>query len=93
MRRGWDRQLWGVMFRGGRDEIGPIGTLWNDRYHAPNPYHGEPPRALLFTTRGAARAWCAMKMMEYRHYPEGHACRKWKVRPVRVRERVSAIRS
>jgi hypothetical protein len=91
----WDRVLWGVRFvdtsqliaRPGRREGMLLGQGWDNV--RPGTYEGEPTRALLFTTRKLARAWCQRKQTFYRTYPDGHVCRSWRFQPVRARERVT----
>jgi hypothetical protein len=90
----WDRLLWGVEFTGSRDDDEPmmLGRIWAHDW-ASTPYPGEPTRALLFTSRDAARKWCAKTMAEWR---EGRSrddvVARWRVRPVRVRETVRVDR-
>jgi hypothetical protein len=55
----------------------------------PSAYTGEPGRTLVFCTRKDARAWCRERTAFYGAYPEGHVCRFWWFRPVRVVERVT----
>jgi hypothetical protein len=59
-----------------------IGTAWNPNlvYNHPN----EPTRALLFTSRKSARAWCKARES---------ACKElgWRFVPVKVRETVVKI--
>jgi hypothetical protein len=86
--RRWDRALWGVEFTGSRTDDAPmlIGRLWAHEWASSAPYPGEPTRALLFTTREFARQWCAETMLKWR---DGDSIvRRWRVRPVRVRETV-----
>ena len=83
---GWDRRLWGVT----RDKNGPLGTGWHHREI--EFYDGEPCRPLLFTSRAAARCWCAQKHASYADRPVGDICRAWRFRAVRVRERITVTR-
>ena len=83
MRVPWDRRLWGVVLNG----TGPLGVGWH--HHRVDPYESEPSRALLFTTRRAARVFCQQKHAQYAAYPDGDPCRAWRFRPVRVRERIT----
>lgn len=80
----WDRTLWGVAL----DKVGPLGTGWESSVPLGRRYPGEPGRALLFATRALARAWCQNKHAFYATYPDGHTCRAWHFRVVRVRERL-----
>ena len=91
--RSWDRLLWGVTCSGGdaRDAQQLLGTGW-DRTGWPGHHPDEPTRALLFCTRAQARAWCAAKMASYADRPAGDICRQWRFAPVRVRERVDAVK-
>ena len=79
----WDKKLWGIeytMFDGRKIIIS------NMRHHystAPHLYPGEPSRAMLFTTRKAAREWMARE--QYYSIPR----KEWRV--VRVRETVRKI--
>ena len=59
----WERKLWGVEFQA-KDRKILIGTLWND-LRGDTFYEGEPPHALLFTTRALARAWCKGRGNEF----------------------------
>jgi hypothetical protein len=87
----WDRQLWGVQLIGADGRSRLIGSAWSERT-SDSCYPGEPSRALLFQTRDHARDWCAQKHRLYRTRPEWDSCRKWRLRPVRVRERVTVER-
>lgn len=86
----WDRRLWGVIFSGAKGERILIGEAWEHGGFLLAAMPGEPTRALLFTTRAAARDWCKAKMQTY----EGRndCCAKWKFMPVRVRELVDVAR-
>ena len=79
----WDRRLWGIAFRGAEKER---SILLGARWATPVPprYDGEPSRALLFTSRAAARRWCAAKQATYAGRTD--ACAQWRFTPVRVRE-------
>lgn len=85
--RAWDRLLWGVEFHGSAKPDLPmlIGAAWS--MTIPATYPGVPSRALLFTTRVAARAWCAEQHARYRGRTD--CCGDWRFRAVRVRERVT----
>lgn len=88
----WRRKLWAVELTTPHDKT-LIGALWAidaDRTEA--YYDGEPTRALLFTSRRLARHWCANEMASYRDYSDGHPCRSWKFRPVRVTETVKVAK-
>lgn len=88
--RRWNRLLWGVVFSSGPADREPmlIGGLWAADLGG-EPYAGEPTRALLFTTRGAARQWCAKTMAKWREGRQRDDCvSRWRVRAVRVRETV-----
>ena len=82
----WDRALWGVEFTS-YDESMLIGRVWAQELASSATYPGEPTRALLFTTREFARRWCAEKMRGWRDNGDS-TVRRWRVRPVRVRETV-----
>jgi hypothetical protein len=85
MSKVWDRTLWGIEFSSGREKVALIGGAWHDAM-IDSRFKGEPTRALLFTTRAHARAWCIERMERYNLRP--YACAKWRFRPVRVRETV-----
>lgn len=79
----WSRLLWGVELISPRSKPMLLGSVWLD----PMPksqYTGEPSRALLFTTRKAAREWCLGRMAERANRTD--VCRHWRYRPARVRE-------
>lgn len=91
----WDSRQWGVVLstrdRPGCGHSDPmlLGSGWD---RTPRTGHvGEPTRALLFTTRDQARAWCDVKNAGNlaRGDDYGRACH---FRPVRVRETVRVIR-
>jgi hypothetical protein len=92
--RGWSRQLWGVVLTSGDGDERPmlIGSLWHRAEFRGAQYSGEPPRALLFTTRQEARTWCTERQAEYAARPETDPARHWRFRPVRVRETVTVER-
>lgn len=83
----WDKLLWGIEFKGAMPGDTPIliGTAWV-RPPMNGRYSGEPTRAMLFNTRREAREWCSAKMAEYAGRSD--CCKKWRFRPVRVRETV-----
>ena len=88
--RPWHRKLWGIKFKGGIDKDPPIllGSLWHE-----NPgkeYPGAPTRALLFTTRSAARQWCKERMAKWNAREDANQL-NWKVTPVRVTDTVRAV--
>ena len=90
MTRPWRRLLWGVEFSsGGTERPLLIGESWHSNVR-PESYPGEPTRALLFTTRSAARAWCARKLATYAGQTDSRAL--WRFRPIRVRETVVKAR-
>lgn len=83
---GWKpRKQWGVVL----DGAGLLGEGWGDRALvealAKAHPHG-PTRPLLFVARRHARDWCAAQHAKYAAHPEGHICRAWRFRPVRVQE-------
>jgi hypothetical protein len=81
----WDRNLWGVEFRGRFKEDPPtlIGQAWH-KAEGKNLYIWEPTRALVFCTREQAREWCKKKN-------EGSAHLGWRFIPVKVRELVEKV--
>ena len=91
----WDRKLWGVEMSTGRSDpilIGSAWGAWEGLMESRQYYVGEPTRPLLFTARSQARQFCRERMAQMAEdYPEGHICRKWRYRPVRVREMVEVI--
>jgi hypothetical protein len=96
--RPWSRRFWGITLRPVRPSDQPrlIGAVWDVEVRdaiAREPRLGQAPsRALLFRTRREARTWCARTQAEYRRaYPEGHLCRVWVFRPVRVWERIDVV--
>ena len=86
----WDRSLWGVVFTTPREPPILIGETWHEQACIQR-YAGEPCRVLLFTTRKLAQAWCAEYNARFRSRPKGDTVRLWRVRPVRVRERVEVV--
>ena len=77
--KAWHRHLWGVEFQGtGTRRLSMLGTAWLDPM-APARYVGEPARALLFTSRVAARNWCQAKTKRSTY---------GRFRPIRVFERL-----
>lgn len=80
----WNRNLWGVEFKGGMKEDPPmiIGAAW--LHPMPHRYEGEPTRALLFCTRELAREWC-------RNRRERSKDLGWTFTPVKVRELVEKV--
>lgn len=82
----WNRQLWGVEFRGRVKEDKPmlLGQAWHRVEMAKPTYEGEPTRALLFTTREACRNWC-------RERQNANLDLGWKFIPVKVRELVEKV--
>ena len=79
----WNKKLWGIGYtgKGGIEII--ISNMWHHYSTAPHLYPGEPSRAMLFTTRKAAREWMASEQ----HYSIPR--KEWRV--VRVRETVRKI--
>ena len=66
-----------------------IGSGWHEHVRTESkPYPGEPTRALLFHTRKDARDWCRARNEEYKAMAD--FVRHWRMRVVRVRERVEA---
>ncbi len=88
--KSYDKLLWGVRFTGSSVDPVPmlIGTLWMDRARE-QAYPGEPTRALLFTTRAAAREFCRYQMARWSLGDS--IVRQWRVQPVRVREVVAEV--
>ena len=94
-RQPWHRLLWGVAFTARRGDPEPmlIGSTWHEPVRQRKAdWPGEPTRALLFTTRAGAADWCRETNAKWSDYPVGHICRKWRVRPVRVRETVTEVK-
>jgi hypothetical protein len=77
--RVWNRRWWGVVMWW--DKIDPV--LLRREWDSPEPGGCEPPRPLMFTTRAAARRWCAEVFAS--KVPSGMSLR---VKVVRVEERV-----
>lgn len=89
-----ERALWAVYFTGASihpQDNAPmlIFGSWHDAMRGGPRYNGEPPRAVLFRTRAAARAWCAEQHAEYKGRRD--CCAQWRFRPVRVRETVEPV--
>lgn len=84
----WDRKLWGVEFTSPLTGAAFLSAAWHG-VAARKGHAGEPPRALLFTTRVAARAWCATEQAKYAARQD--CCSDWQFRVVRVREIVKKI--
>ena len=85
------RKRWGIRFssRAGRRRR-EITVLWSSWHReATSAYPGEPPRALLFMTRAAARAWCATEQARYATRQD--SLRTWRFRPVRVIETIEVV--
>lgn len=93
--RPWVTLRWGVTFQSRNTPHEPpilIGRLWTSDGLTDVKYPDyEPGRALLFHRRHQARTWCAAKNAGYAAYPEGHICRAWRMRVVRVRETVTVV--
>jgi hypothetical protein len=87
--RQWNQSLWAVRFTGSEGDSFLLGTRWHRVANEVNKgYPGEPPRALLFTTRQFARGFCVLQRAMSKK--TGGICAQWKFTPVRVRERVIA---
>lgn len=84
----WKKNLWAVMFKGSLKDDKPmmLGSNWHHVARERAFYYGEPTRALLFQSRGAARSWCRAQMTKYRGRED--CCGKWRFYPVRVVETV-----
>ena len=82
----WDRTLWGVVLTSGLEDKTIISEAWHVERFKRSAYPSEPPRALLFMSRSAARAWCRDQNEEYRGRADSLA--KWSFTPVKVRESV-----
>ncbi len=82
----WNRQLWGVEFKGRLKEDKPmlLGQAWHRVELAAPTYEGEPTRALLFTSREACRKWCRGRQPEAGELG-------WRFTPVKVRELVEKV--
>lgn len=81
--RVWDRKQWGVVFTSPRSKPMLLGALWDNNTRR-DFYEGESTRVLLFSTRKAARKWCATKKANC-------TVDGWRFSPVRVRELVTVI--
>jgi hypothetical protein len=87
----WDKKLWAVQFTGADGRTFLLGTRWHRAANVSNKgYPGEPSRALLFTARRFAREYCTDQRKAAQE--TGGVCAKWKYKPVRVRESVTALR-
>ncbi len=87
MQNEWNRLLWAIEFSSPRERPMLIGRTWD---YGPKHHADEPSRALLFTTRRAARGWCAREHAQYAGRTD--YCADWRFRPVRVRETVRRVR-
>lgn len=90
-----ERLQWGVVWTTGPRDRDPVllGELWDDQardYLQAHPRFARPVGKLLFTTRAAAAAWCALRNDEWRERAD--ELRHWRMRPVRVRVVVEALR-
>ena len=86
-REPWDRDLWGIEFTSKDKSVHLIGSLWDDATFSKRQfYDGEPTRAMVFTIRKHALAWCKRQMAKYKGRTD--CCADWRFRPVRVRETV-----
>ena len=83
--------MWGIelspFYPAGKPHL--VGGWWVNGLGG-DPYPGEPPRALVFCTRAQARAWCVETMATWATSADP-SVRKWRVRPVRVRETVARV--
>lgn len=85
------RLLWGIVMTGSDGRR--TGPLWGGlAVSHPTPrWIGEPGWPLLFKTRTAARAWDKSQHDFYKTYPDGHLCRKWRFRVVRIEMTVNEV--
>lgn len=83
----WSRRFWGIEFIGRDGKSVLIGSVWNQDDSI--PYHGEPTRALLFTTRAMARQWCKGQLVKYQGRED--FCADWRFSAVAVRETVRMV--
>ncbi len=92
MQNEWNRLLWAIEISGIDRDDKPIliGRAWDHRNGAADRPLDELARALLFTTRAAAHAWCAAQRA--RRAGRLDCCADWRFRPVRVRETVRRTR-
>ena len=84
----WTRNFWGIEHTTKERTRVLLGRLWHNM--TPHNYDGEPTRALLFTTRKAAREWCIQERAKFVNHSDTYAY--WRFRPVRVRETVRVVR-
>lgn len=91
--RSWHRRLWGVVLMRRDGPLGPLGASWDERHRQQEMAHagyvGEPTRPLLFTTRRAARLWCAEQQARDQARSDGYTPGRFV--PVRVSERVEIL--
>ena len=78
----WDRMLRGVVFTSRGEKPILIGRSWDTTLQ---PREG----VLTFLTRTSARAWCEATMKKWQ---DNSSLRTWRVRAVRIRERVEVVR-
>lgn len=89
-KRPWHSRLqWGVQFTNADGDTELLFSGWEHRARL-SRYPGEPSRALLFTTRKTAAAWCQEKRKKF-HDRTDHL-KKWRFTPVRVRESFEVIK-
>ena len=92
MQKQWDRLLWAIESSELQEKSMLIGRDWgHTRERGGQKSHAsEPSRALLFTSRAAAREWCEIEHALYAGRAD--CCVNWRFRPVRVRETVRRTR-
>ena len=84
----WKKRLWGIQQSSPLSRPMLIGLTWHvtDRMF----YDAEPSRALLFTTRTAARKYCRAQHALYADRTD--SCADWRFVPVRVCETVRMMK-
>lgn len=87
----WDRKLWGVYHVDKGKVKFLVGSRWAKERNAFPSHPLEPTRALLFMTCRQAQAWCKEQNIYYRTQMGG-VCDRWRMRAVRVRERLTVIK-
>ncbi len=88
----WRNRRWAIKFSSlhpdkavaGRPML--IGVSWGNLSFGIPRYPGEPPRALMFDSRQAARTWARGQMAKYRGRKD--CCQYWRFKPVQVIEQV-----
>lgn len=85
----WNRKFWGIVLHTNDRDPMLLGSLWAGGNQLVR-YDDEPTRALLFCSRKKAREFCR-KRNEYYKDHKSNTLNKWRVKVVRVIEKVEII--